>query len=122
MNEVRTLAADMTKVDARMLRHLVPVVRRGAVNIKEAMRADLHKSSNAGFRHVASTVTFDETDDGFGAEIGPTKPAGALANIAYFGSYKGGGTVRDPTGAMNDEEPNFVRELENVAEGLVWGD
>lgn len=121
MNEVRTLAADMSGVDARLARHLIPVVRKGAVNIKNAIQADLRKSSNAGFRYVASTVSFDELDGGFGAEIGPTKPAGALANVAFFGTSRGGGTVRDPGEAMEDEEPNFIRELERVAEGLVFG-
>ena len=121
MSEVRTLAADMSKVDERLTRHLIPVVRKGAVNIKNAIQADLRKSSNAGFRHVATTVSFDELDGGFGAEIGPTKPAGALANVAFFGTSRGGGTVRDPWHAVEDEEPGFIRELEKVAEGLVFG-
>ena len=82
MSEVRELAVDMTRVDARLTRHLMPVVRKGAVNIKDAMQADLRKSSNKGFQYVASTVSYDELDGGFGAEIGPTKPGGALANIS----------------------------------------
>ena len=122
MSEVRELAVDMTRVDARLTRHLMPVVRKGAVNIKDAMQADLRKSSNKGFQYVATTVSYDELDGGFGAEIGPTKPAGALANIAFFGSSRGGGTVREPKYALADEEPNFIRELEKVAEGLVFGD
>ena len=122
MNEVRTLAVDMSKVDSRLTRHLVPVVRKGGVNIKNAMQADLRKSGNAGFRHVASTVSFDELDGGLGAEIGPTKPAGALANVAFFGTSRGGGTVRDPGEALADEEPNFIRELGRVAEELMFGD
>lgn len=121
MSEVRTLAADMSKVDERLTRHLIPVVRKGAVNIKNAMQADLRKSSNRGFKFVASTVSFDEMDGGLGAEIGPTKPAGALANVAFFGTSRGGGTVRDPSEALGDEEPNFIRELEKAAEGLVFG-
>ena len=121
MGEVRALAVDMSKVDARLSRYLVPVVRKGAVNIKNAMQADLRKSSNRGFQYVASTVNFDELDGGLGAEIGPTKPAGALANVAFFGTSRGGGTVRDPSEALGDEEPNFIRELEKAAEGLVFG-
>lgn len=126
MNEVRTLAVDMSKVDSRLSRHLVPVVRRGAVNIKNAMNADFGKSRS--FGALQGTVTFDELDGGLGAEIGPQKRSGSKrgldfgANIAYFGSYKGGGSVRDPKEAMNDEEPNFIRELESIAEGLILGD
>ena len=120
-SQVRTLAADLRQVDGRMTRHLIPVIKRGAVNIKESMQADLKGSGNAGFRHVASTVNFDVTDGGFGFEVGPDKPAGALANIAYFGTSRGGGTVRDPKEALHDEEPNLLRELEKIAEGLVLG-
>lgn len=122
MSEVRELAVDMTRVDSRLTRHLIPVVKRGALNVKNAMQADLRKSSNAGFRHVASTVNFDDLDGGLGAEIGPTKPAGALANVAFFGTSRGGGTVRDPSEALADEEPNFIRELGRVAEELMFGD
>lgn len=121
MSEVRSLAADMSGVDSRLSRHLIPVVRRGGVNIKRAMQEDLRKSRNRGFKKVANTVSFDEIDNGYGVEVGPTTPDGALENIAYFGSYKGGGTVRDPWHALEDEYPNFVRELENVAETLVFG-
>ena len=122
MAEVRSLAADLTRVDARLARHAIPVVRKGAVNIKDEMQADLRKSSDRGFRHVATTVSFDELDGGFGAEIGPTKPAGALANIAYFGSYKGGGTVRDPWHALDDEYPSFIKHLGDIAGELILGD
>lgn len=121
MAEVRTLAADMTKVDSRLSRHLIPVVRKGGVNIKNAMQADLRKSSDRGFRHVATTVSFDELDGGFGVEVGPGA-GGELENIAYFGSYKGGGTVRDPWHALDDEYPSFIKHLEDVAGELILGD
>lgn len=122
MGEVRAFAADLSKVDGRLTRHLTPVVRRGGVNIKNSMQADLRKSSNAGFRYIASTVSYDEIDDGLGVEVGPVTPDGALENIAYFGSYKGGGTVRDPREALDEEVPSFLDELGKIAEGLVLGD
>lgn len=121
MAEVRSLAADMTRVDARLTRHAIPVVRKAGVNIKNAMQADLRKSSDRGFRHVATTVSFDELDGGFGVEVGPGA-GGELENIAYFGSYKGGGTVRDPWHALDDEYPSFIKHLEDVAGELILGD
>ena len=37
---------------------------------------------------------------------GPTKGSpGSLANIAYFGTSRGGGTVPDPRGALDAETP-----------------
>lgn len=122
MSEVRSLAADMTRVDSRLSRHLIPVVRKGGVNIKNAMQADLRKSKNRGFKKIAGTVSFDELDGGYGVEVGPELPGGALENVAYFGTYKGGGTVRDPWHALEDEYPSFVKHLEDIAEGLIFGD
>lgn len=122
VSEVRALAHDMSRVDKRLARHLIPVVRKGAVNIRDSMRTDLRGSSNPGFRHVASTVSFDMLDNGYAVEVGPSKPAGALANVAYFGTSKGGGTVRDPKEALHDEADNFIRELDKLAEELVLGD
>lgn len=122
-SELRELIKDMKGVDGRLGRHAVPVVKRGAQNIKTAMQTDLNKSSNAGFRYIARTVNYDVdvADGAISAEIGPDKSVGgALANIAYFGSSKGGGTVRDPMEALRDEETNFMRELENLAEELIW--
>lgn len=121
MSEVRSLAADMSKVDSRLTRHLIPVVRKAGVNIKEDLRKQLRASKNRGFQDVAGTVSFDEIDNGFGVEVGPGA-GGELENIAYFGSYKGGGTVEDPWHALDRENTNFLRELEKVAEGLVFGD
>ena len=40
MAEVRSLAADMTAVDGRLKRHLIPTVRKAGVNIKNQLRAE----------------------------------------------------------------------------------
>lgn len=122
-SELRSFAADLTNFPGQLRRHLRPVVSRGAGNIQRQMQANLQGSSNAGIRHVARTVTFnvmDDAGDSIGAEIGPTKPSGALANIAYFGTWKGGGTVADPVTALEAEVPRFEQALlDKVAE--VWG-
>lgn len=97
------------------------VVNQSALRIKNAMRADMGRSRS--FRQVASAIDYDIRGGSlFGsnlieAEIGPRKGSpGSLANIAYFGTSRGGGTVRDPGEALNDEASNFERALAEVIE------
>ena len=121
VSEVREYAKELTDIPWELSRHAVPALKKGAQNIKTTMQADLRQSGNKGFRHVASTVSYDEpsaSGSGYEVEIGPDKPSGALANIAYFGSWKGGGTVRDPGEALDEEIPNFEREVDRLIDGL----
>ena len=120
MSEVRELAVDMTRVDGRLTRHLAPVVKKGALNIKNQLVSEMSGSRH--FGSVARGITYDIKGDGFEAEIGPEKGRpGSLANIAYFGgSNGGGGTVPDPQGAGEAELPNFEKALAEVAEGLIF--
>lgn len=121
MREVRKFAHDLGRVDERLARWVVPVVRKAGVNVKKSMQEDLRQSSDRGFRHIASTIRlYHKQKDGFiEAESRVTKPRGALANVAYFGTSRGGGTVRDPIKAGEEEAPNFIRELEKIAEELI---
>lgn len=126
MNEVRQLAVDMSQVDSRLTRHLIPVVKKGAVNIKEDMQAAMRSSGS--FGAMAGAISFDMIDGDMGAEIGPTKSyggaggAGFGANIAYFGGANGGGgTVEDPQASGDRELPNFEKALAEVSEGLIFG-
>lgn len=122
-SELREFAADVRHLPAVLSRHLVPTVKRGAARVKESMKRDLEQSGNAGFRYVSRTVGFDVSGSTVGdvvAEVGPSKPDGALANVAYFGTYKGGGTVRDPWEALGEEAEKFEKALaEEVAK--LWG-
>ena len=119
LGEVRAFARELEDAPLKVVREIIPVVRKGAVNIKSDMQADLRGSSNAGFRHVASTVSYDVVDGGFGVEVGPSKPAGALANVAYFGTSRGGGTVADPVGALQAEVPRFEKAIDDILEGML---
>lgn len=119
MNEVRTLAADVSRVPGQMRRHLVPTLKKGAVNIKKTMQRDLRRSRTYGIRYIARTITFDvhaENADSIAVEIGPDKDLdGDLANIAYFGSWKGGGEIRDPHEALKEEAPAFEKHILEAA-------
>ena len=83
-SELRDLAADMRAVDGRLTRHIIPVLKRGAQNIKSEVQDNFRASGNRGFQAVARSVSYDLHEfSGFGggemfAEIGPEKPAGAL--------------------------------------------
>ena len=119
-HEVRELAADFTRVPGELSRHAIPVLSKGALNIKNQMRESFEASGNAGFRFVGRTVSYDLTTEGneLSAEIGPTKPEGALANVAIFGTPRGGGTVADPREALEAEAPRFEKALADLAEEL----
>lgn len=95
---------------------------KGALNIKRAMQQDLQQSGNAGIRHVARSISYDliDGDNTVEAEIGPDKPSGALANIAYFGTSKGGGHTRDPIEALNEEAAVFEKAIADIVED-IWG-
>ena len=121
MSEVREFAADLTRIPGELSRHAIPVLSKGALNIKKTMAADFLASSNKGFRYVGSTVNYDlETDGGeLVAEVGPDKDlSGNLANVAIFGTARGGGTVADPVEALDAEAPRFEKALADLAEEL----
>lgn len=92
-----------------------PVMFKAGMNIKRELQAEMRSSRH--FRPVASAITFDveSTGNGIEVEVGPVKGSpGSLANIAYFGSSRGGGTVADPQGALDNETSNAMRYLRDV--------
>lgn len=120
--EVRQIAADATRMPGELSRWLRPAVSRGALNIKRAMQQDLEQSGNAGIRAVARSISYGliDGDHTIEAEIGPDKPSGALANIAYFGTSRGGGHTRDPIEPLNEEAEAFQKAVADIV-GELWG-
>lgn len=118
-SEVRAAVADLTSVDSRLRPDVAGVVKKGATNIKNDLVTEMQKSRH--FKGVAPGISYDMVDD-FDAEIGPTKGRpGSLANIAYFGTSRGGGTVEDPEQALQRELPAFEKHLGDIAEKVVFG-
>lgn len=113
---------DAGRITARQTRG---VVSKGALNIKNQLQAEMKRSRH--FAVVAPAITYDLREVGaFGggfveAEIGPERGApGSLANVAYFGTGRGGGnTVPDPEGALMAEAPNVESYLADLAERTV---
>lgn len=112
-SQVDDLAQDLARAGSEVERKAEPVIERGALNIKNQLREEM--AGSYWFKGVASAMSYDR--DGLEAEVGPEKGApGSLANIAYFGSSRGGGTVPDPIHALEAEVPNVERWLAEVAE------
>lgn len=124
VSQLRELATDLQQVPAKVITGIPPVVRKGAMNIKRTMQADFLQSRS--FGQIARSINFDVTADadGFEAEVGPDKSvarAGAsLAHIAYWGGANGGGgTVRDPAHALEDEGDQFEDALSRLLEDIL---
>ncbi len=117
-SELRALAADMTQAASSIDGKVLPIIEHGAVNIKARLRAEM--GSSRSFKGIVPSIGYDmHSGQMFGvgvieAEIGPKSgpgDPGNLANIAYFGSSRGGGTVPDPQGALDAEAPNVEKYL-----------
>lgn len=114
-SEVRQFAADLRQVPNVARRDIRAVIEKGANNIKNQLRVEMSGSTH--FGQVAPAISYDMLDraGGVEAEIGPVKGSpGSLANIAYFGTSRGGGTVPDPEGALHVEVPSVVRHIEEA--------
>jgi len=117
---LRDLTADLSRAASRSIDVVKSVLKRGAQNIKTALVDDARSSPH--FKGMAGSITYDRT--GFasrvGYEIGPDKDlrGGALGNIAYFGTPRGGGTL-DLDAPLADEEPRLVTSLAQALQGLL---
>ena len=124
-SELRRLSSDLMQVTPEVVGKLGPIVTKGAQNIKKAMQADASKSRH--FRQLAGAVGYDVSllkngmDSAYEAEIGYGGTSAApLAGIAIFGSSRpGGGTVRNPEEALNDEAPAFEQWISAAVDGLL---
>jgi len=90
------------------------------------MRADMEASPH--FKGTSRAIDFDMIDqrDSVTAEIGPktgSGESGGLGGIAYgtgvFGGSRGGGSVRDPIAALEDEAPKVEKYLGDVLGDLL---
>lgn len=120
-SELRSFAADLGKSGARVLKDAEKVVFKGAMNIKNGMMEEMRGSRH--FKSLSRSIDFDieARPNGVEAEIGPKSgsgEAGNLANIAYFGSSRGGGTV-DFMKPFEDEVPRFEKAIGEVLKDVL---
>lgn len=100
-SELENFALDLTRASDEARKQVGKVFFKSAMNIKDGMRYEMRQSRH--FRggqanRVANSIDFDyeERPNGVEVEIGPKSGPGEpgnLANIAYFGTSRGGGTV-----------------------------
>ena len=115
-SELESFAMDLGRAGDKALKDVEKVVFKGAMNLKRDMARDLQSSRH--FPTIAKSVDFDieSSPNGVEAEIGPKSGPGEpgnLANIAYFGTSRGGGTV-DFMKPFEEEKPRFEQAIQEV--------
>ena len=115
-SELESFAMDLGRAGDKALKDVEKVVFKGAMNLKSDMGRELQSSRH--FRSIAKSVDFDieSRPNGVEAEIGPKSGPGEpgnLANIAYFGTSRGGGTV-DFLKPFEEEKPRFEQAIREV--------
>jgi len=115
-SELQSLAVEFGKASAKLLPAVDKVAQKAAQNIKDDLNAQAAGSS---FRGMAGSVTYDRafSRGSVGYEVGPDKDrrGGALGNIFFFGTSRGGGTG-DLDAPLREEEPRFIKALGDLAE------
>ena len=120
--ELYAFANDLGKIAVEAVPETNKILEKGALNIKNGLVSNLRGSRS--FKCMAGSISYDPKFQGLtslGFVIGPDKArrGGALGNIAFFGTSRGGGTV-DLEGPLRDEAP----VIEGLLEDLVgkWAD
>lgn len=121
--ETERLAADLADAPLRLAADIVPVVSRGALNIKNDWRDRL--SGLPHLPHLPDAITYD-LDVKLGrisAEVGPDKSRrqGPLGSIAEFGSVNNPPRL-DGQHALDAETPKYFAAVEAVAQNALLSD
>ena len=119
VSELTAFAAKLKLAPSKKRVRVLATTKKAAVNIKKAVKADLAGSSNAGIRKIP--IVFDEPFLSAPMQttirIGPEEKTGGLANIAFFGTSKGGGHHQFYEHA-DAEMATWKRYLTEAMEGL----
>lgn len=114
--ELRSLATNLGRVAGDAVKDVDGVLKKGVQNMKTEMIADVSRSS---FHGMSGSITYESHYLPGRARwvVGPDKSrrGGALGNIYYFGTSRGGGTG-DIEKPLRSEGPRLQSELEKLAE------
>lgn len=117
VSEVIALAKNLGKTSEEIYAEVDAVSSKGALNIKNEMIADARSSVH--FKGMASSITYEHSNSKsvIRREIGPDKGrrGGALGNIYYFGTSRGGGSG-DLEKPLRTEGPRFEKALADLAD------
>lgn len=115
--ELRQLATNIGRIAGHAVKDVDEVLKKGAQNIKTEMQADVSASEH--FKGMAGSISYDSHYLPGRARyvIGPDKSrrGGALGNIYYFGTSRGGGSG-DIDKPLRSEEPRTMDALGKLAE------
>jgi len=118
--DLQQLVNDLERFPTVLYPAVQTVMQQGALGLKDQLNENLAASRH--FRGAAGSVTYDGLVDvgAISYEVGPDKGrrGGALANIAFFGTSRGGGTV-DLDGAVQAEGDRTEKFLSLAVEGLL---
>lgn len=119
VSEVFELAKNLGKAAEEVYDEVDAVSSKGALNIKNEMIADARGSAH--FKGMASSITYEHQNNKSAIKrvIGPDKDrrGGALGNIYYFGTSRGGGSG-DIEKPLRTEGPRFEKALGDFADKL----
>lgn len=113
VSQVEDLAKTLAAVPLRNQTLVAAAVKHGAQNIKQSVSEDLQSSSNHAIRRIRIRYDMKERGPVVEADIGPEQGgASSLANIAFFGTSRGGGSHRFYEHGEDELEPTarYVRE------------
>lgn len=115
--ELRQLATNIGRIAGHAVKNVDEVLKKGAQNIKTEMQADVSASEH--FKGMAGSISYDSHYLPGRARyvIGPDKSrrGGALGNIYYFGTSRGGGSG-DIDKPLRSEEPRTMDALGKLAD------
>lgn len=120
ISEVVRLADDLRRAPEQALRDIDEIVKKSADDIKQTLIDGARWSEH--FRGMARSITYEShyLVGQVRYVIGPDKArrGGALGNIFYFGTSRGGGTG-DLEGSLASEGPRLQRSLAEAAQRWV---
>lgn len=121
LDDLNRFGVELGKIASKALLDVDAVLEKGALNIKEDLIAGV--KSSAHFKGMAGSISYD-SEYGVGVAryaIGPDKSrrGGALGNIYYFGTSRGGGSG-DLEGPLMREAPKTYEHINKLVDG--WAD
>ena len=124
-SELSELGRRMALAQAVVKPKLAATVKKAAQNVKTAIESDVGASSNAGLRQVRIGYETGSTGTVEYADVSPREGGSSnLANIAFFGTARGGGT-HEFYGHAEEELPTLADYVADAAgdalEVLLWG-
>ena len=101
-------------------RAIAASVAKAALNIKARTREDVAGSSDKGLRQIPIAYETHDAGSLHSADIAPVDAgAGNLANIAFYGTAKGGGTHRPPDEHARGELPVLAGYVSDALDMVI---